>query len=142
MKWTRLLKADLNSELLNISNWEAPPTFEKRGHIFFLKGKYKTSIIKRIPGDSGEKRLWTEDHTALGNWTQDTTKKYIDETKKEGIKQPIVVQITNNKATIWEGNHRKMLASYLRIKYVPIIVRCYDTQKPTKNLFGILEYIK
>lgn len=143
MKYIRILKSSkLEDELLNESNWESQPSFSKDGHVFRLKGNYNTKIIKRIPGDSGERRLFTEDYKRLGNWTEETTQKYIEKAKKEGIINPIIIKISNNNVKVYEGNHRKELAYYLKLKTVPIEVWCWDTELPTKNYFGILNYIK
>lgn len=142
MKFIRVIKSSLNKDLLNTSNWTSIPHLTKEGHIYKLTGRYRTDIISKIPGDSNEDRLWTEDYSKLGNWSEETTRKYKEEAISKGIIKPIMIHITNNKVTCWEGNHRKKIAEYLKLKDVPVVVFSWDTELPTEDYFGLLSKIK
>lgn len=142
MKFIRVLASALNDQFLNMSNWTVQPIFSKEGKIYKLTGRYRADLISRIPGNSNEQRLWTEDYSELGNWSKETTKKYKELAEKEGIKSAIMILLYNNKITCWEGNHRKELAKYLKLKDVPVIVFCWTNHLPTKDYFGMLTKIE
>lgn len=103
---------------------------------WYQKGILSIWDLDEADGYNGEVR---EQHVVdgklyFGNYPMEEWKKFVQDIKQNGVKEPIQIRVDNTGIYILEGNHRLEACYIADINVVPVEVRYYGQSQKYKML--------